>query len=319
MNLIERCKLKKEGELTVVLDLDPPRGTDMEGIIQQVQHLPVDFFSVTDNSGSHMRMDSVAAASLLRERLKAETIFHITCRDRNLIGSESYLLGAVALGLQNVLTMTGDAVRDEDREAGVRGVFHFNSIRLVELAGSLNEGITHSGRKLRGKTNLCIGTTANPNVYNSQHHTSLAAQDSEVQGLKRKLDAGAQFVLTQPISTPQQFRLFLERYQAHNGTPFPQDVPIFWGVMIPKDYEWARLAYEGKIQLVGIEVPESVVNDMKKGKRGTEVAAEAIQRLHEHGVNHIYLIPPLGGGGRNYEMAQEVLEALGRHKLCTER
>jgi len=315
MKVVERWQNSKEEEIIVVLDLDPPRGTDISGLMRQVQHLPVDFISVTDNSGSNVRMDSVTASYLIRKTLGIETLFHLTCRDRNLIGAESYLLGASALGLENVLTMTGDGIREEDKASGVKGVYHYNSIRLIELANTLNRGIAHHGRRLRGKTDLCVGTTANPNVYDQERPANLSAQDAEVRELRRKLEAGAEYVLTQPIFTFEHAQFFLERYEAHNGSVIPNKVPIFWGVIIPKGYEWARRVREGEINIPGITVPERVVREMKRGRTGTEIAIETMQRLIQGGVRLIYLIPPMGISGRDYEAAQEVLEAFYSHQL----
>jgi len=284
----------------VTVDVNPPRGGNIQGLIAKLKDFEVDWVNVTDNSGASVRADSVVTAYLLKEATGLDAIPHVTCRDTNRMGLQSRLLGAWMLGLDNILIMTGDRVKAEDREIGVKGIFDLNSIGLIELARSLNEGVGYNKKKLEDRTSFCIGATVDPNVENLR---------AEVRQLRRKLEAGAEFILTQPVfraATLHRFREAFEELYRTSGEAVP-DLPIFWGVILPRSYEWAERIRSGQIRIPGIEIPEGVATRLKGGdaKEGVRIAKEVIQELLEGGIRCLYLIP-MG----KYEAVPEILEGI---------
>ncbi|MBI3988105.1 MAG: methylenetetrahydrofolate reductase [candidate division NC10 bacterium] len=287
-------------KILVTVDVNPPRGGDIRGLISKIGDFEVDWVNVTDNSGASVRADSVATAYLLKEATGIDAIPHITCRDTNRMGLQSRLLGAWMLGLDNILTMTGDRVRPEDHEIGVKGIFDVNSIGLIELTQSLNQGVGYNKKKLEDRTSFCIGATVDPNVENPR---------AEAWQLKKKLEAGAEFILTQPVfsrTALQRFWGTVEELYASSGETFP-DLPIFWGVILPRSYEWAERMRSGQIHIPGIEIPDEVVARLKGGdaKEGVRIVREVIEELVEDGIRCFYIIP-MG----KYEVVPEIIEGI---------
>ncbi len=284
MRVIE--KYRSTTETLVTVDVNPPRGADLSGLLSRLKGLTVDWLNVTDNSGANVKADSIITSYRLQEETGLDTIPHVSCRDTNRLGLQSRLLGAALLHVDNILALTGDRIKAEEKEKGIKGVFDITSVELIRLIHSLNAGIGYNGQRVEGATNLCIGATADPNVEN------VAA---EARQLKKKLDAGAEFVLTQPLfSFPPARRLLgaLTELYAASSEPLP-DIPIFWGVIIPKDAEWAQRLAEGRIQIPGVEVPPPVVERLRKGGPEEPVAIirEVLQEFRENGVRCLYVIP----------------------------
>jgi 5,10-methylenetetrahydrofolate reductase len=282
----------------ITVDVNPPRGATIDRLFSRVKNLPVDWLNVTDNSGASVKADSIITSYLLKEKTGIDVIPHIACRDTNRLGLQSRLLGAWMLGLDNFLALTGDRIRPEDKGHGVKGVFDLTSVELIALAHSLNHGVGYNGKTLDNPTGFCIGATADPNVGNLK---------AEARQLKKKLDAGADFLLTQPIFTAAAARAFWRHveglYEAERK-PLP-DLPIFWGIIIPKDYEWAQRVTSGQIHIPGIEIPDVVLERLRKGdaRENIRIVKEVLQDLKDHGIRLIYLIPI----GR-YDIIPEILE-----------
>lgn len=287
-------------KILVTVDVNPPRGGNIRGLIAKIKDFEVDWVNVTDNSGANVRADSVATAYLLKEATGLDAIPHITCRDTNRMGLQSRLLGAWMLGLDNILTMTGDRVKPEDRRTGVKGIFDVNSIGLIELIRSLNAGVGYNKKTLEDRTSFCIGATVDPNVQNLK---------AEARQLQKKLEAGAEFILTQPVFSAialQRFWEAVEELYTSSGETFP-DLPIFWGVIIPRSYEWAERIRSGQIQIPGIEIPDEVVARLKGGdaREGIRIVREVVEELVEDGLRCLYIIP-MG----KYEAVPEVIEGI---------
>ncbi|MFQ5804269.1 MAG: methylenetetrahydrofolate reductase [Candidatus Methylomirabilales bacterium] len=282
----------------VTVDVNPPRGAAIDRLLSRMKGLPVDWLNITDNSGASVKADSIVTSYLLKEKTGIDVIPHIACRDSNRLGLQSRLLGAWMLGLDNLLALTGDRVRLEDKAQGVKGVFDVTSIELITLARSLNQGTGYNGRVLDSSTGFCIGATADPTVDNLQ---------AEARQTKRKLDAGAEFLMTQPIFTAAAawalWRHVEALYEAERRTV--PDLPIFWGIILPKDAEWAMRVKSGQIPIPGIEIPDAVLARLKKGdsKESIRIAREVLQDFKEHGIRCVYIIPI----GR-YEIVSEILE-----------
>lgn len=264
------------------LELDPPRGPSATELIEQAQSIEkwIDGINIADCPMAKLRMSPIAVARLIEERTPMEAIFHLTCRDRNLLGLQAELLGASGLGIRYLLALTGDSPEQGDHPTA-SGVFDSDGIGLIKIAKNLNEGIDYNGNPLNEPTQFCIGTTANP-----------AAEDLsvEVDKLFRKVEAGAHFVQTQPIFEAEKARVFLEK---------TKDLPIqiIFGILPLRSASMADYLHE---KVPGIEVPEAIRARMHQEGRegGIQIARDLIHDLrsftsgvHIMPLNHLDIIP----------------------------
>ncbi|MBI3890303.1 MAG: methylenetetrahydrofolate reductase [Candidatus Wallbacteria bacterium] len=183
-------------------ELNPPRGVDVEPLLGKVTPLAraFDGFAVTDDSLARLRMNAMAFAHLVRARLDTEMLMHLTCRDMSILKLHDYLLGAWALGIRNVLCMTGDPPRLGSFKE-IKGVYQLNSFQLCNLVSSLNRGLLQNGERIQSKPNFFIGCVANPYSLNLK---------VEAKRLRQKFDNGARYVITQPVYTRRTLDQFLE-------------------------------------------------------------------------------------------------------------
>ncbi len=149
-------------------------------------------------------MSPIALAHLVQNTMGLETIFHLTCRDRNILGLQSELLGAYAMGVRNILAITGDSPKKGDHP-NAKGVFEVNSIGLIEVAGKLNNGFDNEGNPLEDKTDFFIGAVLNPTAPNI---------DVELKRVEKKIESGVDFFQTQPVFDLKQLEEFMNK--AHN-------------------------------------------------------------------------------------------------------
>lgn len=275
---------REAGErLVVICDVSPPRGPDPHFTAQFVD-LEADFLSVAYNPNKSVRVDSVALAHLLREEAGREVVFNLATRDMNRLAVQSHLLGASMLGLQNVLVVRGDEFSERDLQR-TRPVHDYRPTELMEAIRALNQGYDYRGLRLRWPTDFCVGTVADPS----------RGLEREVRLLRKKLQAGAEFVLTQPVYDPAVALAFLEEYRRQAGEPIP--CPVFFGLQVLQ---------QGGI-LFG-PVPEATVAELEGGRSGTAIALDLLERFLVAGIRRVYLIPPiLPKGVRNYEAARQVL------------
>jgi 5,10-methylenetetrahydrofolate reductase len=187
---------------------------------------------------ANLRMSPIALACLIRDRVGIDTIFHITCRDRSLLGMQSELLGAAAMGVENLLALTGDPPERGDHP-GSSGVFDLDTVGLLRLAADLNRGVDANGRELKGGTDFCIGAASNP-----------VADDLgvEISKLKAKIEAGAHFSQTQPVYHRPDAQAFLEEAAAMN-------FPVIVGLLPIKSHRMLRYLDEN---VPGIKIPPAV-------------------------------------------------------------
>lgn len=178
------------GKFVITAEVAPPRGTDWRPVVESIEPLKgkVDAFNVTDCQRSMVRMASLPMAKLLLDS-GYEPILQVTCRDKNRIALQSELLGAYALGIENVCLMTGDFTTLGD-QPDAKPVFDLDSAQLIETASSLNSGKLLNGKELDGKTDLFIGAVYNPFA---------GPELLQVWKLEKKIKAGARFIQTQPI------------------------------------------------------------------------------------------------------------------------
>ena len=268
-----------------ICDFSPPRG-GAPALMEGARVLDADFLSVACNPARSVRALSPIAAHWIRDNVGAEVIFSVATRDMNVLGIQSLLLGAQMLGLDNVLVMRGDAF-DDGQRAAVTDVNDLPPTRLIESISSMNEGVDYRGLRLRGPTGFCIGATVD-----------LARPVWRETGLTcRKAEAGAHYFVCQPTFDTGLASRFLSAYEERHGAPLHQ--PLFHGVQV----------MTGESIRFG-DVDQWVVDDLAKGRAGTDIALQTLDELRAGGFHSFYLVPPiLPGGRRDYEAAQAVIDA----------
>ena len=222
------------------LEVNPPRGTDVESVFDRCDGLRgISFVNVTDSALAKMRMSGLMFASLLKQRFNVEPLVNLSCRDRNIIALQSEILGAWALGVRSIVALTGDAVTVGDLP-DAKGVFEVNSIGLLNIISTLNSGKDLAGAEMKGSPSVTPGVVFNPNARNIE---------SEIKRLGRKRDAGAVYGLSQPVFDPEAAEAFF-RAASTLG------MDLFVGLLPFKSSK----TIEGILKVPGIKIPEAVVN-----------------------------------------------------------
>ena len=239
----------------------PPRGGSPIRSLKIAQLLKdkVHAVNITDGSRAVMRMCSLAMSKLLLEN-GIEPIMQISCRDRNKIALQSDILGANALGIKNILCITGDSVKAGDQQ-DVKAVHEFESVRLLQQIKNFNEGIDPTFQELPDKkTVIFSGAAADPGCRN---------QISLKNRMKRKKDAGAQFIQTQMVMKKENLIEFCEKISN------PLEIPVIAGVFLLKSYKNALFINK---YVPGANIPENILNRLKDAKdplqEGINIAAE---------------------------------------------
>lgn len=281
------------GAFVLTAEVDPPRGPDITRLSADVARLAgcIDAVNVTDCPRANVRMSAIATAFLLQKLTGVDTIFHFTCRDRNLIGLQSDLLGAAALGLSHLLVLTGDPP-EHGNQPDAKGVFEVDAPALVRLVGSLNQGRIRSGAELEQSTGFAVAVAANP---------SAADQERELNRLAEKVEAGAHFVQTQPVFDAETALAFEERVVAAGLS-----VPILYGLMPMKD---AAAAYR-MAAIPGVCVPDHVLRRMETGGEGEgdRIAAELAVALTGR-VRGLHVFPM-----RRFEAVARIAAAIAENR-----
>ena len=239
-------------KLVITSEIGPPKGWQIDKCLHEAELLKdrVDAFNVTDNQSSVMRFGALAACHFLHDR-GLESVFQITCRDRNRIALQSDLLNAKALGVDNVLALTGDHPVLGDHK-GAKGVFDLDSVSLIQTMKKMENGEDLAGNKLEGEPpKFCIGAVVSP-----------CAEPLEPQLIKmeKKIEAGAQFFQTQAVYDAEKFEKFMDKVKQWN-------VPVMLGIVILKSVGMARYMNEN---VAGVHVPDNLVEEMKKDKEKTK-------------------------------------------------
>lgn len=268
----------EQGHFVVSVELDPPKGVNPRRFLLAAERLAqagVDAVNVGDSPMARVRMSAIAASSLIRQHTGLDVILHFTTRDRNLMGLESDLLGAHALGIRNVLCLTGDPPGLGDY-AKATAVYDLDSVGLVQVLAGLNAGQDGFGHQIGSPARFFIGVGANPNTDN------LAREAERVQA---KLAAGAQFIMTQPVYD-------VARFVAWRDAVGPLRVPILLGVMPLVSSKQAEYLHH---EVPGIDIPEAVRRRMEaagaQGEAvGTAIATEFLEQARPL-VQGVYLVP----------------------------
>ncbi|MFC2156753.1 methylenetetrahydrofolate reductase, partial [Acidobacteriota bacterium] len=285
------------GEFVVSIEIVPPRGYDPSKsikIAKRLQEEGTDCINIPDGPRASARMSPMALASILNSQTPLEPILHYTCRDRNLLGMQSDLLGMFAQGIRNILCLTGDPPKLGDYPDAT-AVFDVDAIGLTNVVNFLNKGIDIGGRKLSKPTGFLIGVAANPGAINL---------DYEVSRFEWKVEAGAEFAITQPVYDIRLLENFLKRIEHHR-------IPIIGGIWPLFSLRNAEFMHN---EVPGAFVPDDIMERMRKAQdvspesarnEGVEIAREVLSQL-KHMVQGVQISPPLG----KIELALEVLKAL---------
>ena len=281
MARIVDCTYEATGSPGFICDFSPPRS----GSLSEARRadIPADFISVAYNPGRAVRTNSAMLAAAIRRETGKETVFTIATRDMNRLALQSLLLGAQMLGLENLVVVQGDQFNDRDR--ALLAVNGYRPTELIAAICSMNEGVDFRGSNLREPTNFCIGATID-----------LGREVEEEAALAvRKVEAGADFLVSQPIFDPDDARRFRESFERQSGEALT--LPVFWGLQI---LEPGGVLFSS--------VPEDVRAELEAGRPGVEIAVELYGRFREAGLHDVYLVPPIRrGGARDYDAAREFL------------
>ncbi|MEW6739811.1 MAG: methylenetetrahydrofolate reductase [Nitrospirota bacterium] len=259
------------GKFVVTAEVGPPKGTDIKEMIHHIELLKdkVDALNVTDNQSAVMRICSMAVCKIAIEH-GVEPILQMTCRDRNRIGLQSDLLGANILGIKNVLCMTGDHVLAGDHKQA-KPVYDMESVQLLNVVNSLNNGKDMAGNDLKGATDFFQGAVVTPE-----------ANPLEPQLIKfeKKVRAGAKFFQTQAIYDINKFKEFMSY-----ARKFP--IKILAGIVVLKSAGMANFINNN---VPGIRVPQELIDELKAaGKEkaldtGLNIAARHIRQLKDENI-----------------------------------
>ena len=281
----------ERGEFVVTVELSPPRGFDIGPALDKLRSSAglVDAVNVSDNPLAQGRMSALATSSLVQSRLGVETIMHLAIRHRNLLALHSDLLGAHALGVRNVFTVMGDAPLTGDYPSAT-AVSDVTASGLIRLIAGFNQGVDANGRELDSPTSFFIGAALNMNAPDLSR---------ELRVLERKVEAGAHFLLTQPVYSAES----VARVESLLGG-FP--LPVIMGVLPLRSVRHARFLHN---EAPGIEIPPGV---MERMERAGDAAAEGIAIAQEllmaaaGRVSGAYFMPPF----ERYSIVGETLSGL---------
>ena len=259
--------LLEAGKFVVTAEVGPLKGTDTIELdeVAELLHGRVDATNVTDQQSAVMRLGSLATCHLLKER-GLEPIFQMTCRDRNRLALQSDLLSAYVLGIENVLAITGDLPALGDHPQA-KPVFDLDSVQLLQVIKTLNEGHDMVGNELKGKPNFFPGAVVNPGADTE------AAFELQIIKMEKKIEAGARFFQTQADYEVDRFAKFIKRVEGFK-------VPILAGIIPLKSVGMARFMNKN---VAGVFVPDSLITQMAEAKdktqTGIEIAAYLIKEL----------------------------------------
>jgi homocysteine S-methyltransferase len=283
------------GEFVISIELDPPKGLNPTKLLAGaalLQQAGADCINIADSPMARVRMSCIALARLIQDHLGMETIIHFTTRDRNLMALQSELLGAHALGIRNILALTGDPLRVGDYP-NTTGVWDIDSIGLIEVIRGLNEGHDAANSSLSAKASFCIGCALNLNMTDEE-------TDREIEKYQRKVDAGADFIMTQPIYDIAP----LERFLRRAGKP---PIPMLLGYVLLHSSRHAEYLHN---EVPGILIADDIRARMKAaGERGHEEGLQVAQELLEQArgsIQGVYLQPSY----RRYDVVTELIKTL---------
>jgi 5,10-methylenetetrahydrofolate reductase len=273
------------GPPLVIADFSPPRSAELEDL-RGADDLAPDYFCVAYAPGRAVRPDPLAVAVALHARTGRPSVVNVATRDANVLALSNLLLGGHLLGIRDIVALAGDDFSERDAPL-VQAVRHVTPTALIRLVARLNAGRDFRGQPLRAPTRFSIGATIDLGRGIAR----------EARLARRKVEAGAMFLITQPIYDVDDWRAFLEAYAATEAPPLP---PVLIGVDVPA---------AGGVTFSSI--PERVQRDLDAGRSGADIAREIAAGFRALDVPGFYVVPTiLKGGARDYAGAAPVIEAL---------
>jgi homocysteine S-methyltransferase len=284
----------KNGEFVTMVEIVPPKGNDPTKEIEGARYLKsvgVDGVNIPDSPRASARMSNQALCTLIHQQVGIETILHYTCRDRNVLSIQSDLLGASAIGMHNLICITGDPPK-LGNYPDATAVFDVDAIGLVNIVHNLNRGLDLGGNNIGGSTSFVIGVGANPGTVNL---------DEEIRRFEYKVEAGAEYAVTQPVFDVSLLETFLKRIE-HCRIPVLAGI---WPLTSLRNAEFMK-------NELRISVPDSILTRMASVNgadasraEGVAIAREMLSRVRDL-VQGVQLSAPFG----KYAAAMDVLEVL---------
>lgn len=286
------------GKFVVSVEVNPAPGLDPRPALEAAKMLidaGVDIVNVADGPRAMARMSNIAFCALLQQKYGIDPILHVCGRDRNLLAQMAHLLGAHAIGLRNLVVITGDPPKVGDYPEAT-AVYDLDSVGLLQMASDMNRGHDPAGKPLAGgRTQFLLATGLEPGA---------ADLDREIARLEKKRAAGADLVMTQPIFQQELLEKVLKRIEH-------LEMPVMIGVLPLVSYKNAEFLHN---EVPGMQIPEEIRERMRRvapgeeaRKEGVRIAREMLFAVRER-VQGAYLMPPLG----KYELALQVLDGLKR-------
>ncbi len=302
--MAERSRLGAKlaaGDFVTMVEIVPPKGIDIQKEIEgakYVKSVGVDAVNIPDSPRASARMSNQALSLLMQQTVGIEAILHYTCRDRNVLSIQSDLLGAAATGIRNLICITGDPPK-MGNYPDATAVFDVDSIGLVNIVRNLNQGLDLGGNPIGVGTGFVIGVGANP---------GLPTLDEEIRRFEYKVQAGAEYVVTQPVFDIRLLENFLRRIE-HCHVPV---VAGIWPLVSARNAEFMK-------NELRVSVPDEILNRMTRAKtpeaareEGVSIAREMLRAVRDR-VQGAQISAPLG----RYTSAVDVLEALGTNRATS--
>jgi methionine synthase / methylenetetrahydrofolate reductase(NADPH) len=294
-----------DGRFVVSVEIDPPRSVRIERTLEAgrlLQEAGVDIVNISDSAMARVRMGAMAVAFGIQHDLDLECLVHFTTRDRNLMALESELLGAHALGVRNILALTGDPPRVGDYPTA-SGIWDIDSTGLIAILRRLNRGEDQAGKPIGSPAGFTIACALDPTA---------ADLEQEVGRLAAKLEAGADLIMTQPIYAAGQWRRFMQAAARRWPGGLPR--PVLLGVLPLHTARHAEFLHH---EVPGITIPDEIRAAMAvAGERGTDVGLEMAHALLadlSDEVQGTYIMPSFG----RYEQAAELVRRLRAEQKAT--
>lgn len=298
--LAERSALGKKlanGTWLTSVELVPPRGFDLAPTVAKclrLRELGVDCINIPDGPRASCKISPIIAAERIQREAGIETILHFCCRDKNLIGMMADLLGIAACGIQNILFITGDPPKLGEYPDAT-GVFDTDSVGMTQIQQRMNRGVDLAGKQLPQQTRAVTGVGLDPNALDMER---------EISRFFRKVEAGAEFAITQPVFDAEVLLRTLDRIESAG-------IPILAGIWPLASY---RNAYFMKTEVPGVTVPDSVMERMEKHEKkedqqaeGIAIARESIEKIQDR-MAGIQVSAPFG----NIDIVSRVLDGFIR-------
>ncbi len=286
-------KALAQGEFVTSVEVNPPKGFNLDKQITATQALSnagVSTINIADGPRASVRMSNIAMAQRIQNELGVDPIVHVCCRDRSFLGLQSHLLGAHVMGIKNLVVITGDPPKMGPFPHST-GVYDLDSIELLRLLSAFNAGVDASGREMTEATNFLLATGAEPAAKDYEY---------ELRRLEMKRDAGAEFVMTQPVYDPRQVERFLLDAKRLG-------LPILMGLCPLANYRNALFLHNN---VPGMKIPENILKRMEQAEakgqaeaEGVAIARESLSAARDL-IQGAYIMPPFG---RSY-LAEQVLK-----------